>query len=353
MLSISHNRFYELPSNTTLGYANVTYLNASYNQIAEILSSQLPPNLTVLDVRNNRLIGLRDDFLFVYLNKNSTLKQLYLAENPWKCDCSGERMLRAVQAFHQRIPDVAQLFCDDRGKQRLLDVDVAGICASNNPYIILESVFAVACFVILTSITLYYKYQLQVKVWLYSQKMCIYFINERELDKEKTFDAFISYAHQEEYFVNQTLLPKLEKGNPKYRICTHERNWVGGAYITEQIVESVAQSRRTIIVLSQHFIESDWGRMEFRTAHQCSLNEGRLRIIIIKYGEITNTELLDRELKAYLDMNTYLVWEDHPWFWSKLRYAMPHKNGEARDAGMLEVSRKVYVMGQVERNRVQ
>lgn len=125
------------------------------------------------------------------------------------------------------------------------------------------------------------------------------------------------------------------------------RNWLAGVYIPEQ-------SRRMIIVLSQHFVESDWGRMEFRTAHQCSLNRGRARVIIIKYGKITKTAVIDKELRAYLNMNTYLECEYHPWFWRKLRYAMPHRKGEGRRAGALELDerQKVYVVGEVKMNRL-
>ncbi|XP_039951453.1 protein toll-like [Bactrocera tryoni] len=210
---------------------------------------------------------------------------------------------------------------------------------------------SVIIIIFLLIIALFFKYKLQVKIWLYGHNILRCCIREYELDENKTFDAFISYAHQEADFVNHILLPQLEQCEPPFRVCTHERNWLAGAYIPEQIIESVEQSRRTIIVLSQHFIESEWARMEFRTAHHCSLNEGRARIIMIKYGEIINSELLDKELKAYLDMNTYLDWQDAR-FWDKLRYAMPHKVGTKRNTDMLEVNGRLYIMGQVEMNRL-
>lgn len=82
------------------------------------------------------------------------------------------------------------------------------------------------------------------------------------------------------------MVPGLESGDPKYRICLHYRDWIPGEYIQNQILQSVEASRRTIVVLSSNFIESVWGQLEFKAAHSQALQDRTNRIIIIVYGEV-------------------------------------------------------------------
>lgn len=49
-----------------------------------------------------------------------------------------------------------------------------------------------------------------------------------------------------------------------------------------------------------------------------------MRLVIIVKGDLPPKSRMDDELQKYLSLNTYLKWND-PWFWDRLRYALPHK----------------------------
>ncbi|XP_039951459.1 protein toll-like [Bactrocera tryoni] len=110
ILDISSNQFTVLPPNTTFGYANVSQLYASHNKITNLSRSELATNLTVLDLRNNRLKTLSADFLRAFLNESTKLQLLNLSGNPWFCDCAAQQLLYTVRAHRQRIPDVEHKF---------------------------------------------------------------------------------------------------------------------------------------------------------------------------------------------------------------------------------------------------
>lgn len=120
---------------------------------------------------------------------------------------------------------------------------------------------------------------------------------------------------------------------------------VAGEWIPEQIARSVKASKRTIVVLSENFLDSLWGKvkyrhyrhsllsnatffnilqLEFRTAYQQVLKDKRTRLIVVVKGDLPPKDRMDEELQSYLSLNTYLKWND-PWFWDRLRYALPHK----------------------------
>merc|ERR1719319_698778 len=166
-----------------------------------------------------------------------------------------------------------------------------------------------------------------VVIWLYAQPIGRKFFSEDLIDKEKPYDAFISYSQADSEYVETSLLPGLEQPESpgdKFKCLIHTRDWNVGEMIPDQIIHSVESSRRTIIVLSKSYIDSMWTKLEFRAAHKQALQDKTQRVIIVVLGELPESKDLDEDLQKYLNMNTYLNSED-PWFWQKLRYALPHR----------------------------
>ncbi|KAK8736263.1 hypothetical protein OTU49_004903 [Cherax quadricarinatus] len=211
---------------------------------------------------------------------------------------------------------------------------------------VIITIVAILIFLILFAVlgtVSFYKYKQGIKVWLFTHHMCLWAVTEDEMDADKKYDAFISYSHKDEEFVNKVLVPGLESGDPKYRVCLHYRDWIPGEYIQNQILQSVEASRRTLVVLSSNFIESVWGQLEFKAAHSQALQDRTNRLIVIVYGEIPPESELDDKLQLYISMKTYVKWGDAK-FWEKLRYFMPHpqdlikkRHRKRRDTDKLEL----------------
>ncbi|EDW57504.1 protein toll [Drosophila virilis] len=333
-LKLMNNSISQLPeASGIVGYANVSKLSLADNLLVSLDGAkQLPSNLSLLDVRRNR-ISVFDQYFIDYLANNTM--NLAMGGNPLSCDCSALPLLGFVRAQPQRVQDMGDIYCSGRPEKPFQQMEVGELCPS---YILLIGCILGGLVIVICLISVVYLiYQQELKIWLYNHNFCLWWVSEEELDKDKTYDAFISYSHKDEQLIAQ-LLPKLESGLHAFRVCLHGRDWLVGDCIPEQIVRTVNDSKRVIIVLSQHFIDSVWARMEFRIAYQATLQDKRKRIIIILYKELEHFEGIDSELRAYLKLNTYLKWGD-PLFWSKLRYAMPHNRrvlkGQKKHVGPL------------------
>ena len=117
------------------------------------------------------------------------------------------------------------------------------------------------------------------------------------------------------------MVPGLEESpNIKYKCIVHVRDFVPGRKISEQVVEAVDNSRKTLVCLSENLLASEWAQLEFEAAH----SRKRVVLVLVPGTQVPTKTKMGTLMQEYISANTYLDANDR-WFWEKLRYALPHK----------------------------
>ncbi|XP_033764131.1 toll-like receptor 2 type-2 [Pecten maximus] len=137
---------------------------------------------------------------------------------------------------------------------------------------------------------------------------------------EFVYDAFVAYHIDNRLWVINHLLPFLEKQR-KLRLCLHERDFLPGNFIADNIVDNINASRKVILVFSQDFARSEWCQFEAMTAYQRILTQGTSSVVIIMLEDISHRPVNDT-IRNLLDAVTYIEWSNErnnrPEFFRKL-----------------------------------
>ncbi|KAI4503247.1 hypothetical protein M0802_001469 [Mischocyttarus mexicanus] len=367
-IEIVQNRIRELRGHEFEGLDALKQLHLQRNQLGSIGNDTFAPlrSLRVLKLQSNRLITLP-----IWTLPSSI--EVSLSANPWSCECDYLQSYREwIREPNVHVTDASELRCvynitefeaygdetftddefgfaitaattDDRDTNG--NVSLSSACTGAIPidnevhrnytktiiekqilqdYLPLLVATLASSLVIMLLCMLAFIFRQELRVWFHSRFGVRIFYRNHEVDRDdrdKLFDAFVSYSSKDEAFVAEELAPVLEMGNPSYKLCLHYRDFPVGSFIADTIVQAVESSRRTIMVLSENFIKSEWCRFDFKSAHHQVLRDRRRRLILVLVGDVHQRDL-DPDIRLYLKTNTYLQWGDKL-FWEKLRFALP------------------------------
>lgn len=232
-LHVEDNNITKLPTQNLTGYMQVAELYARNNAIADLLPENLPSSLHLLDVTQNRFVMMNRSVIEA-LNSSKQLANLQLSENKWRCDCDSLHFLNFVQQNQRKIGDIGQLVCED-GKH-FSTITANDLCYEDMTALVIVSiVLSVLGLLIGLFTVLYFSYHMEIKIWLFTHNLCLWLVSEEELDKDKLYDAFISYSHEDEEFIADHLVPTLEKEPMSFKTCVHVRDFMPGEPISTQV----------------------------------------------------------------------------------------------------------------------
>ncbi|GAB6029082.1 TOLL-like receptor [Chamberlinius hualienensis] len=326
-LSLQGN-FLEIITNETFsGLSKLVFLDLTYNRLTKIDSNAFKQTrrLQQLLLSNNQLIA----FPVWKLEFLRSINHLEFHNNPWSCDCGFlENYLKFIQEYSNKIPHLKEISCtlSDTVTVPITTFNMTRYCYQNptfvqSPYFPLTLGLLTTTVIFVTLFVAGYIYRKEMQIIIYSRYGVRVFAKNRDnLDEDRVFDAFVAYSNDDEDFLLAEFLPGLQDTNKPYYLCLHHQHFIAGIPITDNIRAAVSKSRRTIILLSENFIRSEFCRYEFKMAYIQMLQDQCNRVIVVLIGNVPNN--LEPEMNLYLKTNTYLTWSDKK-FWPKLYFSMP------------------------------
>ncbi|CAJ1063059.1 toll-like receptor 18 [Xyrichtys novacula] len=327
--------------------ADLKELHLSGNKIKFIPSRWVSPSLQTLALDGNSF-GLISKESFQHMPRLSNLRA---GNNPYHCTCE----------LHAFVQDTTS-----KGKVNLTDWPENYRCYHPEPF--LNTVVSkylpsqVACdirlvIIICVSTTALVVFILMLICYLFDlpwytkatfQIIRAKYRAHKELAARDPgsfeYHAFISYSHSDADWVRDQLLPCLESNKNPYRLCIHERDFMPGRWIIDNIIDNIENSRKVIFVLSRHFVNSEWCNYELYFAQQRAMGKTFSDVILVVKEPIDPSSLPSKycKLKKMLSTKTYLEWpqqsNQQAFFWAQLKSVLGKPTTTTRDSVRSRIS---------------
>ena len=342
-LDVSSNGIKNMPPTIFKNQNDLKYLNLSKNALL-FLDFEIShmKYIQLIDVSDNLVSQfnktIRDDL--DTLRQSSPNLTLNLLGNPIQCSCetlSSLRWMYQRQSMFIRFEDYT---CIQNGEvtkfksigQLLITLDYQ--CSLSLIVKVSASLLAILIVVIAFSLFLY-RHKWDVRFF------CLKFIANRkayqeldELETQYEYDAFVVYDKNDFEFVRNKLYKNLDKKDSedetdnqnRFRLCFHERDFMPGATIEENVLKAIECSRKTIVVLSRNFLQSKWCEFELQMARIECVEKGRNLIIAVMLEPLPVDGTISRSVERLIRKNTYIEWPSDPsrrsHFWDQMRAAL-------------------------------
>ena len=152
--------------------------------------------------------------------------------------------------------------------------------------------------------------------------------------RQYTYDAFVIYCQKDSRWVVRQLIHRLETDD-HFRLCIHERDWLAGENIADNIIDSIENSRKTLVIVSNAFLQSRRCQYEMMMAQTRHITEDRNNLILVLMEEIAEVNKTPR-LRLQMQTQTYVEWTSsevgQQLFWARLTQAMRRRAERVSDS---------------------
>ena len=342
-LDFSSNEIKSFPQSIFKGLARLQYLNLNKNSLLFIrfqISHMM--NLQFLDLSDNLLSQLDTQFQseLETVKNHSPNFTVDMLGNPFQCSCDTRSFLNWIYQKRSMFSHYEEYTCVYQNNpflfknmSKLLDT-LSYQCSLIMIVKVSAGLIAFLIVVIALSVFLY-RHKWDVRFF------CLRYVTNRKAyqefegsEEEYEYDAFVSFHSDDQDWVWNELHENLDRmgdievadDQSRFRLCIHERDFVPGDLIEENILRSIESSRKTIVVLSRNFLQSVWCEFELQIARKLCVEKGRDLIIAVMLEPLPTDIRISQSVERLVRKNTYIEWptetleQNH--FWNQMRCAL-------------------------------
>ncbi|NXK26758.1 TLR1 protein, partial [Arenaria interpres] len=328
-LDLQNNQITSVPKGTA-ELKSLRELNLASNRLADLPGCGGFTSLEFLNVEMNLILTPSADFF----QSCPRVRELQGGHNPFKCSCELQDFVRLERRSGGRLfgwpgAYVCEYPEELRGR-RLEDFHLTELACNTTLLLVTALLLTLVLVAAVAFLCIYLDVPWYVRMtWQWTQtKRRAWHNQPEEQEGVLQFHAFISYSERDAPWVKNELMPNLERGEGCVQLCQHERNFIPGKSIVENIISCIEKSYKSIFVLSPNFVQSEWCHYELYFAHHKLFSETSNSLILILLEPIPPYVIPARyhKLKALMAKRTYLEWpkerSKRALFWANLRAAI-------------------------------
>ncbi|NXB11374.1 TLR1 protein, partial [Cnemophilus loriae] len=328
-LSLQNNQITSVPRGM-VELKSLEELNLALNRLADLPGCSGFTSLQFLNIEMNSILTPSADFF----QSCPRVRELQAGHNPFKCSCELQAFIRLErQSGGKLFGWPAAYTCEYpeglRGTE-LKDFHLSRLACNTTLLLVTALLLTLVLVAVVAFLCIYLDVPWYVRMtWQWTQtKRRAWHNPPGDQGTFLQFHAFISYSERDSLWVKNELIPNLEKGEGCIQLCQHERNFIPGKSIVENIINCIEKSYKSIFVLSPNFVQSEWCHYELYFAHHKLFSENSSSLILILLEPIPPHLIPARyhKLKALMAKRTYLEWpkerSKRALFWANLRAAI-------------------------------
>nr|XP_022302085.1 toll-like receptor 6 [Crassostrea virginica]XP_022302086.1 toll-like receptor 6 [Crassostrea virginica] len=286
VLDLSFNRIVHLPERVLQNNINIRHLDLSFNSLSEFkVNIEHMKKLKTLELSNNQLVELDSETRKSLDRLPLNSINIHLIENNLKCSCETLDFLKWMRnsknVHFVKMKDYTCSF-GRNANASFKDLDtilqkLEKTCSSYTLIIVLMTTFIIITMTTTISRILYrFRWKLRYMYYVAKEKYKEE-VDHLEFRRQRSFrfDAFISYADEDRRYIID-LVKTLEK-DYCLSLCIHNRDFIPGTGIADNITNAIHCSRRTVCFMTKHFLDSYWCMFE--------LNMARMEAIYSRNGQ--------------------------------------------------------------------